>query len=327
MEKYLNYIDYRMFINFNSNINSVLFTFGEIDLENNYDYLTITGSSQYQITGHIDAGGMLTVSPYGHLVMLDFDADISNPSPHAGFSIVSIGVKCHSSQQTPSYLQIFENYRYDGILLGSNDVNYYLVEHLEGYETNIVMNGYNNGDFDLYVKKDSFPTSTSYYKRSISYNSDEAIRLTTSAQTGYYYIAIPSYSGSGQYSVRVSYTKPEERYLIKVGTNFNATTAQMDNITNIVDVALKRFFGYTSGEIYIYEADIYNSGNCNCGGAACNVCFRAGCGRAYSTLPLGSHTVVMYYDSADSFTLGHEMGHAWPALPDEYHNVEPKLLD
>ncbi len=317
--RYSENIDYSMLIYFNSNVQAVKFTFSEFETEYYYDTLTFSGATITNLSGYYSPNTQVEISPSSiHTIQLDFFSDYS--IIYHGVGINNIAVKCHPTPQTPTHMYLFHNFRYDGILFGTFDVNYYIVEHKANFETNIIVHGYDDADIDLYVKQGSYPTSTNYFKKSISTYGDEAIRLTTSNPTGWYYVAVPSYSGMGQYSIRVAYTKPNERHILTVGTNFNATQSQMNLIYDNTEKGIKRIYGATMGSIYVYEAHIYNSGGCYCGGSPCDVCWHSGSGRAYCENWNKIHLFVND-DLEYPQTLAHEWGHCELSLNDEYHDV------
>lgn len=67
----------------------------------------------------------------------------------------------------------------------------------------VALDGPGGVDFDLYVKKNAPPTTTSYDQRAYTSGSDETLRLTPDS-SGRYYILVRSYRGSGEFSLRVT---------------------------------------------------------------------------------------------------------------------------
>ncbi|MEW5760920.1 MAG: pre-peptidase C-terminal domain-containing protein, partial [Candidatus Thermoplasmatota archaeon] len=92
-----------------------------------------------------------------------------------------------------------------GSLSSSSDKLYYKVNVNSGNKLTIKLDGPNSGaDFDLYVKKGSKPTTSSYDARGYTSSADE--KITINNPSGTYYIMVYSYSGSGSFKLKATLT-------------------------------------------------------------------------------------------------------------------------
>jgi hypothetical protein len=106
----------------------------------------------------------------------------------------------------------------------------------------------------------------------------------------------------------------------------------MTTIFGYTQRGVRTFFGATEGAQVIDRVDLYNSGNCQCNGAQCRICFMdtsSGVqGRTFSTnCDIGAGDMEIYTNSwnkpiqsDDSLTLAHELGHLMYCQDDEYYN-------
>lgn len=69
--------------------------------------------------------------------------------------------------------------------------------------TTITLDGPGGVDFDLYVRLNQAPTTTEYDQRSYSAGPDESLQVTPTSP-GLYFIMVRSYSGSGNFELRVA---------------------------------------------------------------------------------------------------------------------------
>ncbi len=94
-----------------------------------------------------------------------------------------------------------------GSLSGTGAKDYYYITIPSGCTALdvITQNGPGGSDFDLYVKRGSQPTTSSYDVKGYTSSSNEACPLTDPA-SGTYYIMVISYSGSGSYEVKATKT-------------------------------------------------------------------------------------------------------------------------
>ncbi|MFO7618108.1 MAG: PPC domain-containing protein, partial [Thermoplasmata archaeon] len=88
-----------------------------------------------------------------------------------------------------------------GTLTAAGKIDYYYFALGTGY-TSLTVKTYNTGtgyDFDLYVKRGAYPTTSSYDARGYTNSAAETITISNPA-SGTYYVMINSYSGGGTYS-------------------------------------------------------------------------------------------------------------------------------
>ena len=65
----------------------------------------------------------------------------------------------------------------------------------------VTMDGPGGADFDLYIRKGSAPTTSTYDYKAFTSSADEAITITDPS-SGTYYVLVKAYSGSGSFTIR-----------------------------------------------------------------------------------------------------------------------------
>jgi|GEM_PF-1025415 len=88
-----------------------------------------------------------------------------------------------------------------GHLSGAGKKDYYKIVVDSGTKLTVKTDGPNSGsvDFDLYIKKDAKPTTTSYLARGYTSSADETVSVSNPAGT--YYVMVYDYKGSGDYTI------------------------------------------------------------------------------------------------------------------------------
>ncbi|MCX8174333.1 MAG: PPC domain-containing protein [Thermoplasmata archaeon] len=88
-----------------------------------------------------------------------------------------------------------------GNLSGAGKKDYYKVEVNSGTKLKIILDGPSTSgvDFDLYIKKNAKPTTSSYDARAYTNSADET--LTVNNPSGIYYVMVYAYKGSGSYTI------------------------------------------------------------------------------------------------------------------------------
>ncbi|MEM4292594.1 MAG: PPC domain-containing protein, partial [Thermoplasmata archaeon] len=88
-----------------------------------------------------------------------------------------------------------------GSLSGAGKKDYYKIVVNSGTKLVVKIDGPNTSgiDFDLYIKKDAKPTTTSYDARGYTSSSDEQVTVTN--PSGTYYVMVYAYKGSGSYTI------------------------------------------------------------------------------------------------------------------------------
>ncbi len=67
----------------------------------------------------------------------------------------------------------------------------------------ISLDGPDNADFDLYIKRDSPPTTNDFDQRAWTVSADESMSVNPTTP-GLYYVMVYSYNGSGDFSLKIS---------------------------------------------------------------------------------------------------------------------------
>jgi len=88
-----------------------------------------------------------------------------------------------------------------GHLSGAGKKDYYKIVVDSGTKLTVKTDGpdSSNVDFDLYIKKDAKPTTSSYLARGYTSSSDETVSVSNPAGT--YYVMVYAYKGSGDYTI------------------------------------------------------------------------------------------------------------------------------
>jgi len=88
-----------------------------------------------------------------------------------------------------------------GHLSGAGKMDYYKIVVNSGTKLTVKTDGpdSSNVDFDLYIKKDAKPTTSSYLARGYTSSSDENVSVSNPAGT--YYVMVYAYKGSGDYTI------------------------------------------------------------------------------------------------------------------------------
>jgi len=95
-------------------------------------------------------------------------------------------------------------------LSGQGDKKYYKIYLAESYDSleTITYDTTTGYDFDLYVKFGDLPTTSSYDGRGYTNSATETVTINNPS-TGWYYVMVNSYSGSGSYKVKSTYSAPQ----------------------------------------------------------------------------------------------------------------------
>jgi hypothetical protein len=174
----------------------------DTEVENNYDFLYLYNGGGTQIwkkTGAI--GAFWTDWVNGDTVKVRLTTDYSVTK--YGFKIDQREYETTTSDDT----ELTSGVAYSGLLSATGDVDYYKINVSSGStKIDVVLDGPSSGcDFDLYVKYNQRPTTSSYDGRGYTSSSDETVTIN-SPSTGYYYIMPRSYSGSGSYTIKATVT-------------------------------------------------------------------------------------------------------------------------
>ncbi|MEM3492726.1 MAG: pre-peptidase C-terminal domain-containing protein [Thermoplasmata archaeon] len=113
------------------------------------------------------------------------------------FSVVNVRIGSADDVDTDLAL----NTTMSGSLSGAGKKDYYKIVVTSGTKLVVKIDGPNTSgvDFDLYIKKDAKPTTTSYDARGYTSSSDEQVTVTN--PSGTYYVMVYAYKGSGSYTI------------------------------------------------------------------------------------------------------------------------------
>jgi hypothetical protein len=157
---------------------------------------TATGSSG--VTSHsVALSGLSTGTTYHYRAK---SADSSS-------NLATSGDYTFTTTAASSDIELTSGVAYSESLSATGDADYYKINIPSGStKLDVVLDGPASGcDFDLYVKYNQRPTTSSYDGRGYTSSSDETVTIN-SPSTGYYYIMPYSYSGSGSYSIKATVT-------------------------------------------------------------------------------------------------------------------------
>lgn len=326
---YINYLDNSRWFVTNTWVSSMAYRVGFFSTEGGFDFMR-WGSESISlgsVSGMLGAGSTLwsnTGASFGSVRdAVNFTADYS--VTYEGVSLDQVQVcTSRSSVDTgqPNYLDLKR--RYNGVLLGTNDVVYLRFAGDTTYHQPITLwddVGSAGNNFDLYERCGALPTPTSYDARANSADSQEY--LDVSGCSGTVYLAIHSRNGSGVFSVvRGVHSAAGHTGTLRAGTAFNATAAQMATFNATLQQAARHFYGSTEGEQIVDRIDLYNSQTCtstSCGGGNCDICFVDEDGTAYAGCEWGVVVQHSYYGTGEG--VSHEFGHYQYCIGDEYVNV------
>ena len=329
-DEYINNLDSSRYVWANSYVTSLEFYVSSFVTESFWDPLEYgeLGSALSSLSGHPSTGwyGFASNSVVQDIPMvMRFYADGSITD--SGFVLDGARACCTTTSggSTPS-ASLNPGMRNSGILLDMHDVVYLKIAGQGSNEIlNIAMGGTGGTDFDLYARCGALPTASVYDHRSASGDSAEFISTSQNCSTKWY-IAVQSYSGRGMFNLVASYmTDDQDRYLVRAGTDFNATQMQMVMFETNLLLAARRFYGVSEGQVLARGIYLYNSSGCgatDCGGYSCDICFRdqAGTGTAQCIFAeLGLPDVSIYWSYFSSYKgITHEFGHYYLCLSDEY---------
>ncbi|MBA3043720.1 hypothetical protein FP804_01120, partial [archaeon] len=233
------------------------FTFyWKVSSESNYDYLRfyIDETEQTKISGSVSwAQKSYSISSGSHTLQWKYTKDGS----------VSSGSDCGWLDKvvfTGGDTELTSGVAYSDSLSAANDKDYYKINVPSGStKLDVVLDGPSSGcDFDLYVKYNERPTTSSYDARGYTSSSDETVTIN-SPSTGYYYIMPYSYSGSGSYSIKATVTggggSSGSKYAVIVGINDYNYISDLSYCVNDAN----DWKPYLEGQGYIISSFLTNS--------------------------------------------------------------------
>ncbi len=288
----------------------------------------LSGTPSFGYYGVSNAGGQTTP------IEMEWYADGSYSS--SGVTIDGMRACCAESQ-TSGTLQFPRHQRVTGNLFGSGDVVYLTFPGNSDSSIHeaLVMWSYASGaDFDIYARCGAKPTASDY--RSDSTGNFETIHFGGGACGSSWYVAIKSFSGSGNFNLMWTQHKSTQHRDLRAGFNFTAGSADLATARTELTNWARAVFGATEGNSYIASITLYNnvpgsggsSGQCGqCGGQTCDVCFwgttntsfgsSTGCSGTIQNTVNADWTGNVFYTYTN---MVHEWGHTGQCLGHEYCN-------
>jgi len=163
-----------------------------------------------------------------------------------------------TTTSTSSDIELTSGVAYSESLSATGDVDYYKINVPSGStKLDVVLDGPSSGcDFDLYVKYNERPTTSSYDGRGYTNSADETVTIN-SPSTGYYYIMAHSYSGSGSYTLTATVTGGSSggKYAVIVGINDYQYISDLSYCVNDAN----DWKGYLQGQSYTISSFLTNS--------------------------------------------------------------------
>jgi len=345
-------ISYKLRVGINPNISEFRFHFKQIYIgddphagykERPDDKITVNFTSQNQWGENIYTAYIKPLYNSAYLYFFTGDYNIFYTENNRYFIIDSIEYTCYKQKRNQESIPLinYPGIRYDGVLLSSGDVYFYKVLHFQGSLTEIVLSGYNNGDFAPYARRDKLPAKNRYdFIGDYANSSDESITIPDTYPTGTYYIAVYSRKGSGQYTIWAANLRRENKKSLSVGSDitFNSESYFENSIVEPVKKALYILYKATHGQVYVSNVDIYNSNafggscdclkrNCYCGpyGWPCDLCITKQNIRAHTVN--WQYSIVPLKDEHLVGTIAHELGHSILNLKDEYQERDSEDIN
>lgn len=328
---YINNLDNSRWFVSNTWVGYIGFRVNSFSTESNFDFLRwgLESIPPGSVSGTVAPGTILwsnTAWSFGGIRdALSFVADYS--VTYEGAYLDQVQVCTYRTSPDTHGPNTFDlKRRYNGVLLGANDVVYLQFTADAAYHYPITLWADMGGagtNFDLYARCGALPTPTAYDWRGNSADSQEYVDVSNCAGTAY--VAVHALQGSGVFSVvRGIHAPAGHTARLRAGTDFNATAAQMATFNAALRSSVRQFYGSTEGEQVIGQIDLYNSQTCsvgaaNCDGANCDICFRDEAGTAYAGCGWGVVVQQSYF--ADGEGISHEYGHYKFCLGDEYVNM------
>ena len=224
-----------------------------------------------------------------------------------GFRIGEVSLcSSRSAIDTSSPNYLIDRWATTGFLLGTNDVMYAFTGYSPGSHKAISLYSQASADFDILARCGALPTTSAFDGRQLI-NSQEWVDLGNGCTGGAtLYVAIHAFSGSGAFTVVASDHNTDR--IITAGTNFSASSSQLDTFEATLRDGIRHFYGATEGYQVISRVDLFNNtgSTCgNCGGTACDICFENSPGTGFS--PFCGAAGLRYSKPIGIYTKGSRM--------------------
>lgn len=326
---YINWLYDKQYFVANQYVEKVQFNISQINLESGFD------SFSYGVPGDISS---LTGSPsatwYGKTtngekmsMLLYTDQSVTKP----GIYIDQVRVCCRGTSGSTQTLE--PTVRYHGALLAASDTVYLQNTSLAGLSDHIgiALDASGSKDFDLYVRCNALPTPSTYDYRSFGSDATEYVHIGANyCAAGTIYVAVNSYSGTGDFNLYATRHPAANHWSLKAGTSFTATSSEVTAMYSILQRSARLLWGASEGAFSVDQVDVWNNGSCNnCGGAACDIClnYSSNLSLTYVTCGQGNPGTSTNLNTTSwtsgnvfsmSWTMVHEYMHLLPGLCDEY---------
>lgn len=333
LSEYINNLNYHRWFVGNPYVSKVEFHLASMTTEAGYDFLTFVQgtNTMLSLSGAPVAQWLVPQEPnkpQTSPVKIGFSTDGSVEG--LGVVLDQARVCCDSTPSTSLLYGMETGERYTGTLHGTSDVVY--LRKAPGPANSLLsvtLWGPDGADFDLYARCGDLPTPTVHDLHALSSNAQEQFASGTNGCASWWYIAVHSYSGSGQFNIVATDVKysdnPSESGILplRIGVGAAVNTTFLTQIQGTMAKAAKFLYGATEGRIRFGICAIFNNAGtdcANCGGVPCDVCFKPTTGP--STAPIcGPGQVILTSASgywSDYRGVAHELAHKYLCTRDEY---------
>lgn len=312
------------------NVKRISLLFSNFQMETNYDFLEFgekDSTIPLILTGTLFANTWLPpiyASVDFNQIPGSLRVKTDQSIASVGYNITKARVTCGPSQ-TPGtvFPQLNLGKFHLGILLGTNDSIFFQIPVVSGQNTNLLLAGTNNTDFDLYARCNAVPTKTVFTAASGSGDSNEFLSLpSSSCPNGIWNVVVHSYIGAGGFTLLPSRSFQSENLVLRAYVQSNSN-AEVDSTATTLALAARRIYSTTMGAMRPLEIQVCGGFNySSCG--IFNITKRYDCSRSFADgirAANGPIQGIALCSDGNANTVVHEIGHAVLGLPDEYQDV------
>jgi hypothetical protein len=258
-------------------------------------------------------------------------------------------INCAQNSMTTNDFTVNVNFPCDGYLFGTGDVIYVRAWQPANREMGVVLWPDNSSDdFDVFVNIDSGnirPTPYLYDYRGIEgTGKNELVIIPAASASRWVYIAIGSYSGTGQFRFYANIHESDYPQTIYTSTNFAPTADQKAQIRKLMRKLAQAVYFGTDGRHFISNFEMYwnatppvdnylrwqpdgpnhAGGVSNCSGST-GYAIYSPANWCSGSAPHLSSPCTLTSDDDMEFWAGdvglHEFAHVYYKLDDEYHST------
>lgn len=218
-----------------------------------------------------------------------------------------------------------------GLLMGGADTVFALLADTTHFQT---LAFWTSGPVSIFARCNADPTPTTFNSVATSTGpgGGALLELGLCSGGGQWHIAITSPAGSSPTSFHIVVgahwnNANFDQVGLRVGLNWNASSAQLTSVRASFRTAAWRFFGATGGTRIMRSFRFVNNTPCAssgsaCEGTFCHYCVQASSGRA--SCDIGASRAYLFDgENVDPETIMHESGHCRIGLGDEYTDSPP----